>query len=269
MEPITVKELIAKGRTAEVYAVNDEWILKLFYDWCPTEWIEKEAALAERISSFALPSPKFIGTYQDKERQGIIYERVNGPTMLALANQKPWLVVRLAKQFAELQTEIHKQEVSGLPSQRESLMRVIEEVDDLPDDLKSRVLDLLRTLPDGKALCHFDFHPDQVILTDGGPMVLDWMTAKQGNPLSDVARTGIILKFGQSPSIGWATRTLISLWRGVFYRAYLSRYLALHPGVTREVILDWMVPVAAGRLKENIPGERKLLLQFIRAHLKA
>ena len=63
-------------------------------------------------------------------------------------------------------------------------------------------------------------------------------------------------------------RTLINLCRGVFYQAYLSRYLSLHPGVTRKAILDWMVPVAAGRLNEAIPGERKLLLHFIRSHLK-
>lgn len=268
MEKIIVEELIAEGRTAEVFAVNAERILKLFYNWCPHQWIEKEAAVAKIISSFSLPSPKFICTYDYKERQGIIYERVNGPTMLKLVNQKPWLVISFARLFAELHTEIHKQEVNSLPSQRESLMRVIEQIDDLPCDLKSRVLDLLHTLPDGNTLCHFDFHPDQVILTDDGPVAIDWMTAQQGNSLSDVARTCIILKFGQSPYAGWVMRILINLWRGLFYQVYLSRYLSLHPGVTKKAIFDWMVPVAAGRLNENIPGERKLLLQFIRSHLE-
>ena len=107
--------------------------------------------------------------------------------MLNLVNHKPWLVIRFARMFAELQTEIQKQEVNGLPSQRESLMSVIEQVDGLPQDLKLRVLDLLHTLPDGNTLCHFDFHPDQVILTNDGPVVIDWMTARRGNSLSDVA----------------------------------------------------------------------------------
>ena len=189
MKEIIVEELIAEGRTAEVFAVNEGRILKLFHNWCPPQWIEKEAAIAEIISSYSLPSPKFICTYAYKERQGIIYERVNGPTMLNLVNHKPWLAIRFARMFAELQTEIQKQEVNGLPSQRESLMSVIEQVDGLPQDLKLRVLDLLHTLPDGNTLCHFDFHPDQVILTNDGPVVIDWMTARRGNSLSDVART--------------------------------------------------------------------------------
>jgi len=31
--------LIAKGRTAEVYAWQGNKVLKLFFDWCPMEWV--------------------------------------------------------------------------------------------------------------------------------------------------------------------------------------------------------------------------------------
>jgi len=268
MKKITVGKLIAEGRTSEVYAIDDDWVLKLFYGWYPADWISHEVAVAEIVASLPLQTPRIIGTHVCKGRQGIVYERVNGPNMLKRFTQKPWLVSRFARLFAELQTEIHKQEVSGLPSHRESLMGVIEQLDDFPRELKSRVLDLISALPDGNTLCHDDFHPDQVVFTDKGPVIIDWMTAKQGHPLGDVARTCIILKFGQSPYAGWVMRMLTNIWREFFYQAYLSRYLALHPGVTRKAIYDWMVPAAAGRLNEKIPGERKPLLRFIRSHLK-
>jgi aminoglycoside phosphotransferase (APT) family kinase protein len=267
MDELIVGELIAEGRTSEVYAIDDGRVLKLFYDWCPTHWISHEVAVAEIVSSLPLQTPKIIGPCEYKARQGIIYERVTGPTMLKLSVKKPWLVFRFARLFAELQTEIHKQETNSLFSLRESLMKDIEQLDDLPRDLKPRVLDLIHTLPDGNALCHYDFHPDQVLFTDKGPVVIDWMTAKQGHPLGDVARTCIILKFGQMPYTSCTVRILISLWRGLFYRAYLSRYLALHSGVTMKAIHNWMVPVAAARLNEKIPSEHKPLLRFIRAHL--
>jgi aminoglycoside phosphotransferase (APT) family kinase protein len=137
----------------------------------------------------------------------------------------------------------------------------------LPSDLKTSVLHLLEGLPDGTALCHFDFHPDQVLITAKGPIILDWMTARQGHPLADVARTSIILKVSQVPGAGRLQRAIVDLWRRLFYRAYITRYLKLHPGVSMAEIETWMIPVAAGRLMEKIPGEQKVLLAYIQEHL--
>jgi aminoglycoside phosphotransferase (APT) family kinase protein len=201
------------------------------------------------------------------ERQGIVYERVDGPSMLRLSNTKPWRLMRLARQLAELHTQIHMQDGSGFPSLRSSLNAVIQQVENLAPNLKTAVLGLLEKLPDGAALCHFDFHPGQVLLTAKGPIVIDWMTACQGNPLADVARTALIFKVAQVPGAGWATQVIVNLWRGLFQRTYLSRYLELNPGVTREAITTWMIPVAAGRLKEGIPGEEEALLKFIQSQM--
>ena len=41
-------------------------------------------------------------------------------------------------------------------------------------------------LPDGNILCHFDFHPNNIILSDNNYSIIDWMTACKG----DTAGTG-------------------------------------------------------------------------------
>jgi aminoglycoside phosphotransferase (APT) family kinase protein len=259
--------LIAKGRTAEVYAWNDDQVLKLFYAWCPTRWVQEEVETSRAVSATTLPTPRFIDSLEIGERQGIIFERVEGPSMLQLLKTKPWLVLRLARQLAELHSQIHEQDGLGLPPLRSSLQTTIQQVEHLPRSLKARVLQLLETLPDGNALCHLDFHPDQVLMTAGGPVIIDWMTALQGHPLADVARTSVILAVGRAPYAGWAMRAVIHLWRGLFYRTYVTRYLELNPGVTQDEIRTWMIPIAAGRLKEQIPGERGLLHGLIRSYL--
>jgi hypothetical protein len=261
--------LIARGRTAEVFAWQEGQILKLFYDWCPPQWVQNEIDIRRVIATRTLPSPKLIDALEIEGRRGIIYERADGPTMLGLSGAKPWLLFCLARQMAELHTQIHQIDGTGLPSLRESLKATIEQVEILPPDLKTSVLRLLEKLHDGNALCHFDFHPGQIILTAKGPVIIDWMTAHQGHPLADVARTSIILRVGQVPGAGWAVRAVTYLWRGLFYRAYITRYLELHPALTLDEITAWMVPVAAGRLKEAIPGEQNQLLAFIRAHSKS
>ena len=260
-------QLIAEGRTAEVYALGEDRVIKLFYEWCPSHWVQQEIEIASVISPMSIPTSKIINHLEIEGRQGIIYERVNGSSMLKLSTTKPWLLFQFARQFAELHTELHKHKVNDLPSQRTSLIEIIQQLESLPPDLQSSVLNLLDGLPDGNTLCHFDFHPDQVLITDNGPVIIDWMTAQQGHPLSDVARTCVILKFGQVPYGSWAMRMIVNIWREFFYRTYIVRYLELHSGVSREEIVNWMIPVAAGRLYEEIPGEREPILRFIQSHL--
>ncbi len=261
--------LLAVGRTAEVYARDEGQIVKLFYAWCPSHWVQDEIEVGRVIEATALPTPRLFDTLEIEGRQGIIYERVDGPTMLSLSNAKPWLLFRFARQLAELHTEIHEQSGNGLPALRSSLREIIQQVECLPSDLKNDVLKLLEKLPDQNALCHFDFHPDQVLIAGQGPVIIDWMTAHQGHPLADVARTCVMLKYGQMPYGSWAMRTLVNFWRGSFLRTYIARYLELHPGVSWKEIEDWMIPVAAGRLAEGILGEQQPLLRFIRSHLAA
>ena len=55
----------------------------------------------------------------------------------------------------------------------------------------------------------------------------------------------------------------------MFFKRYLARYLALMPDVSLESIQGWMLPVAAARLAENIPGERPLILAYLERLLPA
>jgi aminoglycoside phosphotransferase (APT) family kinase protein len=269
MNTLPLGPLLARGRTAEVYAWQNNQIIKLFYEWCPLNWVQHEAEISRAISTMTLPTPRLVDVLEIRGRQGIVYERVEGPSMLRLSSTKPWLLFRMARQLAELHSEIHRQKGNDFPPLRSSLRTTIRDVETLPSDLKTDVLRLLEELPDGSALCHLDFHPDQVLITPKGPVVIDWMTAHQGSPLADVARTSIMLMFGHVPYAGRVMRAVTNLWRQLFYPSYLARYLELHPGASRDEIRTWMVPVAAARLKEQIPGEQQQLLHFIQSSLSS
>jgi aminoglycoside phosphotransferase (APT) family kinase protein len=42
-------------------------------------------------------------------------------------------------------------------------------------------------------IVHLDLHPENVFLTPGGPMVIDWATAQEGPPGLDTAMAALIL----------------------------------------------------------------------------
>ena len=37
---LTLDKPIALGRTAEIYAWQERFVLKLYHDWCPPHWVE-------------------------------------------------------------------------------------------------------------------------------------------------------------------------------------------------------------------------------------
>jgi aminoglycoside phosphotransferase (APT) family kinase protein len=264
--------LLARGRTAEIFAWRDGQVLKLFLEWCPTSWAEYEARVTRAIHEFGLPAPAVEGTVEVDGRRGIVFERVEGPSMLRELASKPWKLVPFARTLAELQAAIHARAAPALLSQREELERAIRGVAALSAPVKEAAWQALAQLPDSDALCHGDLHPDNVILSPRGPVVIDWMTAKRGNPLADVARTSLILRLGQPPP-GTPGRRLIEFLRAAFHALYLRRYFQLRPGspvaadLGQKELAAWQLPVAAARLREEIPTERERLLALVEASL--
>ena len=264
------RELIARGRTAEIYAWNTGTILKLYYDWLPSSWIDREARVARTIATSSIPSAKLIDDVFVSNRRGLIFERIDGPSMLRLMSSKPWLMNREATIFAKLHFMIHNQPGEGLPQAREGIRDAINEVQILSPDLRNFVLHILDSLPDGYSLCHYDFHPDQIVITRSGPKILDWMTAFQGDPMADVARTSVMSTLSAiPPHINFVIRSLTYVARSSFHRKYLREYLKLNQKADVEMIRRWIIPVAAARLRENIPGDSTTIIPFLQHSMRA
>src|SRR5579864_8450358 len=111
--------LIARGRTAEVYNWGDTQVLKLFYDWCSAEWVEREARVAVAISGMAVPSPRFFGRVRADGREGIIFERVQGVSLLKRMMENPLRLGEYARLMAKLHSQIRSQSAATLPQLRD------------------------------------------------------------------------------------------------------------------------------------------------------
>jgi aminoglycoside phosphotransferase (APT) family kinase protein len=251
---------IGRGRTAEVFAWGDGRVLKLFYAGAPETSVERETAAAAAVTAAGLPAPRFFGREDVDGRAGLVFERADGPSLLTTLSKQPWRALELAATFAQLHASIHAASAE-LPSQRGYLRRQIERVDGLPDALLRRTLDVLDRLPDGLSACHFDFHPDNVVLTARGPIVLDWVTGVRGVPAADVARTLLILRDAVLPDdIPRSKATAFELLRRVLAWAYFRRYRAL-TGLTTAELHPWRRPLIVARLRENVPAKERARFQ--------
>jgi len=257
--------LIGQGRTAEVYAWGDGRILKLYRPEMPREWVDYEARAGRLVTDAGLAAPAIAGVVEVDGRAGILYERIDGPTMLEMAARRPWTLFRSAAQLAELHAAMHACPAEGLPRQRESLRRAIARAPRLAETARAQALQALEALPDGDQLCHGDYHPENILMSAGGPVVIDWMTATCGNPVADVARTSLLFRMGRlPPGSSVPKKALVSTSRRLYHGAYLRRYAQLRP-LPRPELEAWLPVLAAARLAERIPAEEDDLLRVAEA----
>ena len=99
------------------------------------------------------------------------------------------------------------------------------------------------------------------MMTDHGPIVIDWVDVTVGNPLADVARTALLMRSSHIPE-DFPARKLLLLFRNRLHDIYLRTYARL-ANIRLEDIRAWDYPITAARLDENITEENESLLQSL------
>ncbi len=254
---------VAEGRTAEVFAWDEGRVLKLFREGWGRDTAEDEAAVARLIFASGAPSPRTDGVVEVAGRAGVLYERITGPSLLRMLFAQPWRWAWIARQLAEAHAAMHARSVPELSDLRVVLARRIRSAGPLPPVYREAALRALDGLPDGDALCHGDYHLDNVLLSARGPLVIDWDSAARGDPHFDVARTLLLLDAGFNHAPTSATRALWRPYLWALRTRYLARYRRLHPFDPAR-LAAWNLPVAAARLREGIEEEEAYLLARVR-----
>lgn len=139
--------LIGQGRTAEIYEWGENKVLKLYRTGFSKDTIDNEYRVGLELWERGMPVPEVDNFLELDERFGIIYERVNGQTMMAQLSSKPWKIFDMAKKFAELHISIQININSEIPSQKSRLKQSITETELLTDKIKARLFECIGSLP--------------------------------------------------------------------------------------------------------------------------
>jgi uncharacterized protein (TIGR02172 family) len=270
---VLLGKVIGRGRTADVLDIRDKdkKVIKLFHEKMPFDYIEKEYEISRLINTLGIPSPNAEAFLKSENKWGIVYEKIIGRNFTQVISSQPLLLKKNAIIFAKIQASFHTKSTDKLASQKEYLSRKISETNLLSIEEKDEIINYLKQLPDDNKICHGDYHTDNIILKDGKPMVLDWLTGTSGNPCGDVARTLILIRFAYLPQdLPKTTKLLIQSGRKAFAKFYLSSYIKL-TNISAESIEKWLLPVMAARLVESESiheSETQLLLKELRFKLQ-
>ncbi len=241
------KDIIVKRSYKTVYKVGDE-IIKVFSEDHPKTGVFNEALITAYVESYGVPVSKvnYVNSFDGK--WAISLEYVAGDTMEQRMRQDPAHVDDYLEKLVDIQIHVNSFRADGLRNTVDKRFEEIAALKEIDPSTRYELQQRLHGMRRHTKLCHGDFVPSNIILTeDGGYKVIDWAHATQGNAGADAALT--CLKFTlQDPDLA-------------------ERYLKLYSrksDTAIQYVQRWMPIVAAGQLaKAESEAERALLSRWI------
>ncbi|MGI6238845.1 MAG: phosphotransferase family protein [Christensenellales bacterium] len=233
---------LARGATAVLHDMGDGRALKLFNPGYSANSARREFQNAQLVRRLGIPTARPYA-FIDGDRPAIVYERLDGRTMLDSLFQGD-LTQQIA-QFAALHREILAYRAQDAPALKDAWR------DSAVRGGQSKYLPLIDLLPDGDRLLHGDYHPGNVMHTPNGLYVIDCMDVRSGAPICDVARSVYLMEYTPA-DLPIAPR-----------RAAVDLYLRAMD-VPRAEVERVLPAVMAARLGESIADvEREMLLRAL------
>lgn len=258
-------EILGKGRQATVYAGRDGTAVKVFEPWVDERAARQEADVCDAVHASGAPAPLIHRVTRVDGRWAIEFERLSGPPMLDefFATDDPFEV---ARDLGALAARIHGVEGTTFEEVRDQWLRRTH-LPELPG-VEAEIRAHAPGLPAGTSLLHTDLHPMNVMRNrDGDWIAIDWDGAAHGDPAADLCRT-LFLLVESDPPDGPSDPGLAEL-REAAGAECLAAYQEVASPIDETAIARWRPLMLAARLGEDIPHERRRLIDTLRDEWQA
>ena len=235
--------VLAVRNNKTIYRDGDDCV-KVFGDDFAKDDVLAEALNQARVEHTGLNIPKIKAVTMIDGKWAIVSEYIKGKTLDRLMAENPDKKHEYMEMFVDLQIKVQSCTCPLLPKLKDKMSRKISQAD-LDATTRYDLHTRLEGMPKHNKLCHGDFNPGNIIITDDGtPYILDWSHATQGNASADVARTYLL--FWLNGDIDGAEE-------------YLDLFCA-KSGTDKQYVQKWMPIVAARQSVKGNAKEREFLL---------
>ena len=209
--------------------------------------IFNEALNQTRVEETGLFVPKVHAINRfDGGRLGIVMDYIEGKSLARLIEENPDKKEEYILKLIDIQLSMHTLTAPELNKQSVKFARKIE-LSGLSAATQYELHMRLDGMPKHKKLCHGDFNPSNVIITDKGEAcVIDWSHATIGNASADTARTYLLFKLAGEDDTA---------------EFYLNNFCE-RSGTALRYVQNWLPIVAASQMVKGKPEEREMLSKW-------
>ena len=242
---MNLERVIAVRNNKTVYRDGDKAI-KVFDANFSKSDILNEALNQARVEEAGVRVPKVLEVSVIDGKWAIVSEYIPGKTLAQLMEENPQEKDAYLEQFVDLQMDVHTHRAPLLNKLHDKMKRKIDETG-LDATTRYELHTRLDSTPHHNKVCHGDFNPSNIIMSENGPYILDWSHATQGNASADVARTYLL--FWLNGDIDGAKK-------------YLNLFCK-NSDTARQYVERWLPIVAASQSVKGKPQEREFLLSWV------
>ena len=270
MRGSSLGEKIGEGASADIHAWAPGQVVKLFKADVPRRVSWWEARMTRAVFAAGAPAPEVFDEVTLEGRFGIVFSRLDGPTLLQLFQTRAVTSEQVGAILATLYASVHKTppppDVVSLRDWIDAVSRTSRDI--LPEHIATGVLTLIDRLPPEDGLCHADLHPGNVIMTADGPRIIDWLCALRASAVFEIARAHVTLSELVPEDADPEPRRAINA-------AVQSEYAQL-AGMSPAALTAAMQPylpilrafVLLQRRRADTPAQRERLIQRVEAALR-
>ncbi len=244
---MNLDKVIAERSTKTIYHDGDRSI-KVFNTGYSKADVLNEALNQARIEEIGLNVPKVLEVTSIDGRWAIVSEFIEGVTLAELMEKYPEKKREYVELLVDLQMSIHARFCPLLNRMKDKMSRMIAQTELDATTRYSLHTRLNEDTPKHSKVCHGDFTPSNIIITDDGtPFVIDWSHVTQGNASADASHS--YLKFWMNGDISGS-------------EIYLDTFCA-KSGTAKQYVRKWMPLVAASQLIKCNDKKREFLMSWI------
>ncbi|MBR3364107.1 MAG: phosphotransferase [Solobacterium sp.] len=179
-------EVIGQGANGKVYRIDEDTIVKIYYDQNALPDIKRERELARKAFVLGIPTAIPYDVVRVGDGYGSVYELLNASSFISLMIQDPSRLEELVGMSVDLLKKIHGTIVK--PEDMPDMKAVAADwgeflKDYLPEDQYQKLHDLIAAVPDDNHMMHGDFHLKNVMLQDDEALLIDMDTICHGHPV--------------------------------------------------------------------------------------
>ena len=194
--------MIGAGACGECYRLDDETIIKLYYDRISDDTIAEEKRLAKLAFVLGIPTAISYDIVKVGTRKGVIYELIKAKTLSEIIREDYSKLDEYTKQYAEFCRSIHSTVCTGqnLPDFREVNRADIANIRGITAEEAAALNEFLDFVPDGNTCLHGDLNPNNIMLENGSLCLIDMGEFSRGFAMFDVSRIMFSLHFANGRS---------------------------------------------------------------------
>ncbi len=238
--------VIAVRNNKTIYRDGDVCVKVFNNDYSKAD-VLSEALNQARIEETGLNIPKVREVTMIDGKWAIVSDYIKGKTLQQLMDEDSENKDKYIEMLVDLQLEVHSKISPLLGKLKDKMNRKICQ-SDLDATTRYDLHTRLEGMPKHNKVCHGDFNPSNVIITDEGKAyIIDWAHTTQGNASADVARTYLL--FWLQGDIDGAKK-------------YLDLFCA-KSDTAKQYVQKWMPIVAASQSVKGNEKEREFLLSWV------